>query len=517
MALFDRFRSSEGWYDLGRERHLAKDFAKAIELYSKAIEKDPSNAYAYDARGNVFIATREPERALADYEKATSLMPGHAGMLGNLGLALSETGQHDRAIAVLKQALGLDPAHEGNRNLLALAFLLGGRWSEAIAAYSERIARDPGDGGAYDGRAHAYAGAGELEKALADRERCVAAMPNEAMVLANLGALLVRLDRCERAAGVLHAAIEINPGDIDSQRNLAFARFKTGDHAGAVASYTDALALAAGDTATLAQLYADRGACHRWRGANDDAIADYTRAVELDPGVTAAFVGRGNALNALAKPEAALADFDRALALEPDRLDALRGRSEAARQLERWDRCLADLSRILELRPDDRDAIFGRGYALLESGEPERAIPDFETCVTREPALYEAVLNLAIAHERAGDTEAMRTHYARVLELRPGPETGTDLGNSAWAKLMLGRAPDALADAERAATLEPAKAFVHGTLGHVLAALGRHDEAIASLRRLLELGASAYHEAEARKALARLDAVRRGAEPAGKS
>lgn len=506
FGLFDRFRSAESWYELGRERHLAQDFGKAIELYSKAIEKDPSYAYAYDARGNVYIATRQPQQALADYEKATSLMPGHAGMLGNLGLALSETGEHDRAITFLRKALELEPGHEGNQRLMALALLLGRRWPEAIAAYTAVIAKSPADGGAHDGRAHAYAGAGDKEKELADRDKAAELMPGSAMALGNLGHLLVELGRFERAAEVLKAAVAADATTIDAHRNYAFARFKTGDYEGAVASYTDALALAAGDAKTLTQLYADRGACHRWLGANDNALADYTRVIELDPQLTAAYVGRGNALSAAGRHEPAMADFEHALRLEPDRLDALRGRADAARELHLWDRCLADNNRILELQPSNRDALFGRGFALIESGEPSRAIPDFEACLVREPDLFEAVLNLAIACERAGKVGPMRTHYARVLELRPAPKTAADLANAAWAKLVLGRPEDALLEAERAVALEPGKAFVYSTLGHVLAALGRQDEAIAPLRHALRLGLGTYHEAQARLKLAALEA-----------
>jgi tetratricopeptide (TPR) repeat protein len=60
-------------------------------------------------------------------------------------------------------------------------------------------------------------------------------------------------------------------------------------------------------------------------GDYDRAIADFTRAIEIDPKRTDAHVHRGFAYDALGREEDAIADFRRALALDPNDEIANRG------------------------------------------------------------------------------------------------------------------------------------------------------------------------------------------------
>ena len=62
---------------------------------------------------------------------------------------------------------------------------------------------------------------------------------------------------------------------------------------------------------------------HLWKSTADyemlgAAVRDYSRAIELDPNMYAAYVGRGRILSDNYQEEAAIADFTRAIALDPD-------------------------------------------------------------------------------------------------------------------------------------------------------------------------------------------------------
>ncbi len=63
---------------------------------------------------------------------------------------------------------------------------------------------------------------------------------------------------------------------------------------------------------TAAKVYNDRGVARWHQGDRVRALADLTRAIELDPENTEAYRNRGNIWRALGREERAVADFNRA-------------------------------------------------------------------------------------------------------------------------------------------------------------------------------------------------------------
>lgn len=61
--------------DEARTAERARDFNKALEIISKALELDPRYAKSYKIRGDIFLAREEYEKALADYNRSIELYP----------------------------------------------------------------------------------------------------------------------------------------------------------------------------------------------------------------------------------------------------------------------------------------------------------------------------------------------------------------------------------------------------------------------------------------------------------
>jgi tetratricopeptide (TPR) repeat protein len=55
--------------DLGNEQFKAKNYEKAIEFYTKAIEENPSDHTVYGNRSASFHNSKKYEEALEDAEK----------------------------------------------------------------------------------------------------------------------------------------------------------------------------------------------------------------------------------------------------------------------------------------------------------------------------------------------------------------------------------------------------------------------------------------------------------------
>jgi tetratricopeptide (TPR) repeat protein len=96
----------------------------------------------------------------------------------------------------------------------------------------------------------------------------------------------------------------------------------------------------------------------------DDALADLSRAIEVDPESAEALAGRGETYRRMERDDDALADFSRAIEVDPEqswvvsrgvsyRRMALIGRGLIYRRMKHYEEALADFSRAIELDPSD--------------------------------------------------------------------------------------------------------------------------------------------------------------------
>ena len=74
-------------------------------------------------------------------------------------------------------------------------------------------------------------------------------------------------------------------------------------------------------------LLANRGDTLAWTGRNEEALADFNRALELRPENAYIYALRGEVLQHLDRPREALTDYDRAIELQADDSDLLSRRS----------------------------------------------------------------------------------------------------------------------------------------------------------------------------------------------
>ena len=91
--------------------------------------------------------------------------------------------------------------------------------------------------------------------------------------------------------------------------NRGLAKEGKGDQDGAIADYSRAIEL---DPKFAAGAYSNRGLAKEAKGDHDGAIADYSRAIELDPKQPRVYINRGFAKQAKGDVDGAIADYNRA-------------------------------------------------------------------------------------------------------------------------------------------------------------------------------------------------------------
>lgn len=152
------------------------------------------------------------------------------------------------------------------------------------------------------------------------------------------------------------------------------------------------------------------------------------------------------------------------------------------------------------------EALTLRGTALRSAGNYDAAIADFTAALALQPGSADLLNHRGIARFlKGGDAERQAALADYTAAIAADSRHAEAYNNRAWALLQLGRASDALPDANRSIELVPTNGYAYDTRGHINEALGRRDAAIRDYERAVAIDAT---QADSQAALARLRAGR---------
>ncbi len=226
----------------------------------------------------------------------------------------------------------------------------------------------------------------------------------------------------------------------------------------------------------------------------DQAHADTPPAAGAAPAVAGAptdaagFTRRGAAEVARRDYAAAIADFSRAVELEPEVAEHYHDRALAHLNARQPVLAMADLDQALKLKPNDPLGLELRGELYLSQGDVTRAQGDFDAALQAAPAESNVGLRIAAAYERFGRFEAAVARYDDWIAGHPKSDRLAQAYNGrCWTRALMGRDLDkAMADCNLAlktgmsnSSFLDSRGLVHLRLGQLDAAIADYD---ASLR-----------------------------------
>ncbi|WP_431776568.1 tetratricopeptide repeat protein [Streptomyces cucumeris] len=217
----------------------------------------------------------------------------------------------------------------------------------------------------------------------------------------------------------------------------------------------------------------------------DEALADFGRALDLDPGCVRARFGGVVAHRAAGDTDGALAALDRADALDPGAAWIARERGETYRRARRHEEALEWLDRVVEADPADPVAWGSRGQTKAALGRAQEALADFDRAIGLRGDYVWALVRRARLRGAAGDVAGALEDLDRAEELEP--EVAGTAGQRGEVHRLSGRHEEAVAQYDRALALDPGYAWALGSRAMALEALGRHAEALADLERAVAL------------------------------
>jgi len=181
----------------------------------------------------------------------------------------------------------------------------------------------------------------------------------------------------------------------------------------------------------------------------------------------------------------ALAEFNRALALNPNLPEALAGRGIARAKLGDKQAALDDLNRAVSAKPDYAEAYWHRGEARFELGDKLAAIDDYNKALALRPDYAEAIWSRGVARAALGDQRGALEDYNRALALNPNQPTV--YWNRGIARYELGDALGALDDYNHAIQLDGSYANAYWNRGVVRYTQGDRDGGLADLQYAAKL------------------------------
>ena len=128
----------------------------------------------------------------------------------------------------------------------------------------------------------------------------------------------------------------------------------------------------------LAIVFAKRGMAYASKEQHEEAIADFDRAIELEPGRATYHEFRGKSYVLMGQPQRAFDDFDFVIALDPLSDIAYYNRAYAYSIVGQDDRAIQDLNRAIRLKPDEPLHYMLRGDIYADMGQIEKARADHE-------------------------------------------------------------------------------------------------------------------------------------------
>ena len=124
--------------------------------------------------------------------------------------------------------------------------------------------------------------------------------------------------------------------------------------------------------------YDNRGANFARMGQLDKAVADYDKAIALNPSHFKAYYNRGVAFARMGQLDKAVADYDKAIALNPSDPEVYNNRGAAFARMGQLGKAVADFDKAIALNPSFSGAYYNLGKAYLMTNNRELAISDFK-------------------------------------------------------------------------------------------------------------------------------------------
>ena len=266
------------------------------------------------------------------------------------------------------------------------------------------------------------------------------------------------------------------------------AAFDTKDYKKAVADLTKAIELNPKEAAP----FRFRGYSYQLLKQNDFALADFNRAVELAPTDGLQYRARGIFYkDALNNPTAAWYDLNKAIELNPNDDLAYFNRGVINANANNAPAALADYTKAIDLDTKVPESYNNRGVIYLNQGKNDLAVVDFTKAIEISPNDAQDYQNRGVAYKGLGKYEEAKADFTKVIAIDSSSESTTyGYYNRANVFVLQKNDSAAIADYSKAIELSPSYADAYGSRATIYMGQHKDDLAVADLTTAIRLDPS---------------------------
>ncbi|KAK2029329.1 import receptor [Colletotrichum zoysiae] len=339
----ERERYAAKLKDVGNQAYGSKDYNKAIELYSKAI-LCKANPIFYSNRAACYNALGNWDKVVEDTTAAINLDPEYVKALNRRANAYEHLKMYGEALLDFTASCIIDSFK-----------------NESSAQSVERLLKKFAEQ--------------KAQEMMADRPT---KLPSHTFVGNYLQSFRVK----PRPAGLEDSVVlSEDTGKGQLQLGLRALEKKTGDgYEEARAAFEKSLELGElGEFEALA--YNLRGTFSCLLGKHDDAMADLSKSIELDPSMTQSYIKRASMNLELGAPDKAAEDFEKAMEQNSEDPDIYYHRAQLHFIKGEFSDAAKDYQKSIDL---DRDFIFSHiqlGVTQYKMGSIASSMSTFRRCI----------------------------------------------------------------------------------------------------------------------------------------
>lgn len=354
----------------------------ALDDQRRALGINPDSELAYARRGHTYLDLDRNDEALEDFNRAITLNPSPDMFYFNRGSTLMKLERFEEAVSDFTRCVGAEFGEAKSYTHRAAAYVRLGRYEEAMGDVSEALSVNASEPSAFFVSGDIHTALRQYDAALKDYSAAIE-HGYQPLSVAYLKRGVVYLEGKNYQSAILDLT---RATELDPQLDIAYgARAEAQHHLG---RYMDALvdinrAMDLGAITTAAEtLYIARSKTYWGLGDYENALADANRALaEQSSEVGEAFFSRGNAYSGLERFNEAIKDYSKAIEYDPTYAMAFSNRGASYARLEDFDRALCDLIHAIRLDPKCAIAYRNIGGVLNMKGAKERAMVYFAAAV----------------------------------------------------------------------------------------------------------------------------------------
>ena len=469
LLLCDTIR--QAYYDSGKEHLNAERYTEAVSTFQKALilaedlgrgsqVSDIENKHIYAHLGAAYIRLKAYQEAIDALQNAIALDADLVDAHYNLGYAYVEQGHYDQAIPHLERAIAIAPNLKRAHYNLARAYRESGNLEAATHAVTETLRLDSNYQRAHElanlikqahyNRGITYLNDERYSEAITAFQNAITLDPDFTTAHYNLGLTYLKMETYSRAVDALQKTITLDRSYKAAHHALALAYLGQQDLGKAREAARDALKLDVNyqparslleaidpsftppetQSATppereqpakqqpaakpRQQTHYELGIAYRDSKMSTEAIAEFRKAIDLDPDFAAAYMGLGEIYLETGRLDDAETTANAAL-----RIDA---NSQPARQL------LNDIKQVRSTQSPqptgtssnvvDVKKHYERGEAFLNNGQYNEAAAAFKRAIKADPNFADAHYSLGVAYLEMGALDDAKTAAEEASKLK---------------------------------------------------------------------------------------------------